>query len=282
MGFDFDRGVVAISTHPFCNGISSPSDVRITTRYHENDIRPALFGLIHEGGHALYEQGFDSEWEGTPASEAKSLSLHESQSRLWENKVARSAPFWRHYYEPLCAHYPDVLGDVSREDFVRAITVVEPSLIRVEADEVTYNLHIALRVEIEQALISGDLAVKDVSGAWDDRMEALLGVRPTNAADGVLQDIHWSFGAFGYFSTYFMGNLYAAQFFAQAKESISGLEDQIARGELRPLRSWLGENIHQLGCLYSAEEVCEKVTGRTLESRHYLDYLCAKLEDIHG
>lgn len=282
MGYDLDRGQILVSTHPFCMGVSAPSDVRITTRYAEDDFRSAIFGLMHEGGHALYEQGFDPEWEGTPLAQASSMTLHESQSRLWENLVGLGEPFWRGYFSEFQSHFPSQLAGFEPATFVRALNRVEPSLIRVESDEVTYNLHILLRFEIEQQLFAGQLEVKDLPEWWNDRMESDLGVRPTSDVDGVLQDIHWSFGAFGYFPTYFTGNLYSVQFFEAAMSAIPDLEAQIERGELLPLREWLRENVHRHGSIYSADEVCRKATGSSVDPARFNRYLERKLESLYG
>lgn len=282
MGYDLERGRILVSAHPFCMGVASPNDVRITTRYAEHDFRSSIFGLMHEAGHALYEQGFDPEWTGTPLAQALSMTLHESQSRLWENLVGLSAPFWVHYFPKFQALFPDQLAGYDADSFLRALNRVEPSLIRVDADEVTYNLHILMRVEIEQKLFAGELAVKDLPAWWDDRMESDLGVRPTRAADGVLQDIHWSFGGFGYFPTYFTGSLYAQQFFDAAEEELGDLPGQLERGELHPLREWLREKVHRHGSLYTAAEVCRRATGSEVDPARYTDHLRRKLESLYG
>ncbi|MEM7263678.1 MAG: carboxypeptidase M32 [Planctomycetota bacterium] len=234
LGYDLDHGLIEVSTHPFCSGIASPTDVRVTTRYSENDVKSALTGLIHECGHALYEQGFDPKLAGTPGAEATSMGIHESQSRLWENQVGTSPEFWQHYLPQLKQHFPDALGDVELDDFVRAFNIVEPSMIRVDADEVTYNLHVLLRFEIESELIDGDLTVSELPELWNAKMEEYLGIRPANDAEGVLQDIHWSMGAFGYFPTYFLGNLYSAQIYRAARQALPELDGQIAHHVSHP------------------------------------------------
>ncbi|MFN0059339.1 MAG: carboxypeptidase M32 [Planctomycetota bacterium] len=281
IGMDFERGVIGQSAHPFCTSIGAPSDVRVTTRYRDNDLKPALFGIIHEGGHALYEQGFAPAEEGTPLAEAASMGIHESQSRTWENIVARSRPFWRHYLPKLKEAFPGTLDDVDVDTFLRGINVVRPSLIRVEADEVTYNLHIMLRFELEQRLFDGTLPVAELPREWNARMQADLGITPPNDTLGVLQDVHWSTGAFGYFPTYFLGNLYAAQFYETAERELPGLAAKIERGQLAPLREWLRERIHVRGAITPAAQLCREVTGRELDPAGLLRYLEQKLGDIY-
>jgi carboxypeptidase Taq len=281
MGFDFEAGRLDISAHPFCSGMSV-KDVRLTTRYNEKDATMALFGVIHETGHGLYEQGYDPAHAGTPMAEAVSSGIHESQSRLWENQVARSRPFWKHYYPKLQATFGESLGDVAFDRFYFAINEVTPSFIRVEADEVTYNLHILLRFELERELLAGRVSVSDLPGLWNKKMQEYLGIAPPNDAKGVLQDIHWSLGLFGYFPTYTLGNLYAAQFFAKAKEDIADLEGNISRGELTPLREWLRDKIHRHGMRYRATELCRVVTGKALDSSFFTRYVKAKFGEIYG
>ncbi len=278
--FEFEAGRIDISTHPFCTSMS-PRDVRMTTRYDERYMPMSLFGVLHETGHALYEQGLDAHHTGTPRARAISLGIHESQSRLWENMIGRSRPFWSHYFPSLQQAFPSLAG-VSLEDWVFAINQVKPSLIRVEADEVTYGLHIMLRFDLERRMIQGKLTVKDVPAAWNDGMKSLLGVTPPNDAEGCLQDIHWSMGAFGYFPTYQLGNLYAAQILERAREEFPQLETQVGRGELRPLREWLRRKIHQHGQRYRAGELMEVVTGRPLTHEPYLRYLNGKFKPLYG
>jgi carboxypeptidase Taq len=281
MGFDFDAGRLDVSAHPFCSGLH-PLDVRMTTRYDESDFRGALFGVMHEAGHGLYEQGLLPRHAGTPMGEAASTAIHESQSRMWENFVGRSRPFWRHYYPKLQEAFPEPLSRISFEDFYFGINEVEPSLIRVEADEVTYNLHILLRFEIEQGLFSGRIAVSDLPSIWNRKMEEYLGIVPPDDARGVLQDTHWSCGLFGYFPTYTLGNLYAAQFYAQARKEIPDLEEAIGRGELRSLRDWLRDRIHKRGMLFRPQELCREVTGKALDPSHFFEYLEQKFGEIYG
>ncbi len=282
LNFDFKSGRADVSAHPFCVTVGGAGDVRITTRYMENFLPGALFGTMHETGHALYEQGLLHEHMFTPMGEAVSLGLHESQSRLWENFVGRSRAFWKHHYTGVQAMFREALGDVSQDDFCRAINTVEPSFIRVEADELTYNLHIILRFELEQELIAGQLGVEDVPAAWNGKMEQILGVTPTNDTVGCLQDIHWSMGIFGYFPTYALGNLYAAQFFEQAKQDIPDLFERIADNDHRPLLEWLRTNIHQHGQRYRAHELVEAVTGKPLSIEPFVSYVTEKFSAVYG
>ena len=281
IGFDFDSGRIDVSTHPFCSG-TGPGDVRLTTRYQEHFFSPAVFGTLHEAGHGLYEQGLPTDHLFVPRGHAVSLGIHESQSRMWENMVGRSRPFWQRYYPQCQAVFPEALADVSLDDFYRAINTVSPSLIRVEADEVTYNLHIIVRFELERDLIEGRLAVKDVPAAWNAKMTDLLGITPTDDAEGCLQDIHWSMGAFGYFPTYALGNLYAAQFFAAAERDIPNLMDDFSRGLFGDLLGWLRSNIHQHGQRYRAGELVERVTGSPLSIEPFLSYIRAKFSPVYG
>jgi len=281
MGFDLEAGRLDVSAHPFCSGLQV-RDVRMTTRYDERDIVMALFGVMHETGHALYEQGYDPANAGTPMAEAVSSGIHESQSRLWENQVGRSRPFWRHYYPKLQATFPEGLGDVDIDRFYFAINEVTPSFIRVEADEVTYNLHILLRTELERELIAGRIQVSDLPRLWNQKMQEYLGVTPPSDAKGVLQDIHWSLGLYGYFPTYTLGNLYAAQFFAAARQDIQGLEGKIGRGELAPLREWLRDKIHRHGQRFRAHELVREVTGKPLDPDVFAGYLQTKFGEIYG
>ena len=280
MEFDFDAGRIDVSVHPFCSG-HSPKDVRFTTRYNEHYMPMSLFGVMHETGHALYEQGFDAKHTGTPMAINTSLGVHESQSRLWENQVGRSRLFWEHFYPALQAEFPS-LADVPLDAWHFAINTVRSSLIRVEADEVTYGLHIMLRFDLERQMIAGQLPVGDVPQAWNAGMQALLGITPPDDAQGCLQDIHWCIGLFGYFPTYALGNLYAAQFFAAARQALPELDRQIARGELRPLREWLRENIHRHGKRYRAHELVKVVTGQELSHKPFIDYLNGKFRPLYG
>jgi carboxypeptidase Taq len=263
IGFEFDRGRLDVTSHPFCTTLG-PDDCRITTRYDEKFFPSAFFGILHEAGHGIYEQGLRGDWFGLPPGEAISLGIHESQSRMWENLVGRSLPFWRHFYPQAQAAFPDALRDVPLDAFHFAINNVQPSLIRVEADEATYNLHILVRFELEQALINDHLPIAELPGAWNEKYQSYLGIKPPTDAVGVMQDIHWSAGLVGYFPTYSLGNLYAAQFFDQADKDIGPLDDQFAAGKFEPLREWLREKIHRHGKCYSATELIQQVTGKPL------------------
>jgi carboxypeptidase Taq len=281
IGFDFDAGRLDETTHPFCSG-HGPGDCRITTRYNEHHFNEAFFGVLHESGHGIYDQGLPQEHFGTPLGSAISLGIHESQSRLWENQVGRSRPFWEHFFPRARQVFHDALRDVSLDDFYFAINEVRPSFIRVEADEATYNLHIILRFELEQALIGGDLQTRDVPGAWNDKFTKAFGLTPADDRQGCLQDIHWSFGGFGYFPTYTLGNLYAAQFMEQARRDLGDLDADFRRGEFSRLKTWLNEKIHRHGQHCRAGVLCEKVTGKPLSHKPLLVYLRAKYAPLYG
>jgi carboxypeptidase Taq len=281
IGFNFEAGRLDKTTHPFCSGIG-PGDCRITTRYNPRFFNESFFGILHEAGHGIYEQGLDHEHVGTPMGSAASLGIHESQSRLWENQVGRSRPFWEHFFPRACKAFPEAFRRVSLEDFLFAINDVQPSLIRVEADEATYNLHIILRFELEQALVSGDLAPRDVPGAWNEKFHQSFGLTPPNDTQGCLQDIHWSMGGLGYFPTYTLGNLYAAQFMERARRDASGLEDDFRRGDFGRLKNWLNVRIHRQGQRWRAPDLCRQVTGRTLNHKPLLSYLRGKYAPLYG
>jgi carboxypeptidase Taq len=280
-GFDFDRGRQDKSVHPFTTSFSI-GDVRLTTRVDPNYLPTALFGTLHECGHGLYEQGVNSSLERTGLDDGASLGVHESQSRLWENLVGRSREFWSHYFPRLREVFPDQLKGVDVEAFYRAINRVEPSLIRVEADEVTYNLHILLRFELENEMLEGKVRIADVPEAWNTKMQTYLGVVPPDDARGVLQDIHWSGGTMGYFPTYSLGNLISVQFFDKAKTDIPSLPDQIAVGKFDELLHWLRENVHRHGRKYTPVELVKHVTGNDLTASNYIAYIRAKFSDIYG
>ena len=263
MGYDFQRGRLDLSAHPFTTSFH-PTDVRVTTRVFERDLPSCLFSCIHEGGHGLYDQGLPQPHYGTPLGESVSLGIHESQSRLWENSVGRSQAFWQFFYPKLQALFPDQLGSVPAEIFYLAINRVSPSLIRVEADELTYNLHIMLRFEMELNVIEGRLLVEDLPEVWNAKMKDYLGIEPTSDAEGVLQDVHWSLGAFGYFPTYTLGNLYAAMLFDQAKTDLPNLEQNMAEGHLLTLKGWLNDRVHRWGRQFSAADLIKQVTGTAL------------------
>ncbi len=281
MGYDFDCGRQDKSAHPFTTNFH-PTDVRITTRFNRNNILSALSSTVHEGGHALYEQGLDTEWYGTPFCDAVSYGIHESQSRLWENLVGLSKPFWDYYYPKLQAIFPQQLGDVSQERFYCAINTVEPSLIRVDADEATYNLHIMLRFEIERLVINEKLSVAELPELWDNKMEEYLGIRPDSDANGVMQDVHWSFGGFGYFPTYALGNLYNTLMMEQVRCEIHDLDEKIATGKLLELREWLRKKVHLVGRRRTAPELIMDITGKELSAEPFLDYLESKYSAIYS
>ncbi len=281
IGFDFDAGRLDVTAHPFCNGIG-PGDCRLTTRYHESHFPEAFFGVLHEAGHGMYEQGLDRAAYGTPAGDAVSLGIHESQSRMWENFVGRSRPFWSHFHPQAQAHFPDALGNVGLDDFYGAINDVRPSFIRVEADEVTYNLHIMLRFELEQPLISGDLQPGDVPAAWNEKFTQFFGITPPDDRRGCLQDIHWSGGMLGYFPTYALGNMYAAQLFNAADRDLGGLAPQFARGEFRPLKDWLNEKVHRHGKRFPPQRLVELVSGEKLSPQPLINHLRGKFGPLYG
>lgn len=281
IGFDFCRGRMDVSIHPFCESVH-PTDVRITTRFKERDfVNQALLSLIHEAGHGLYEQGLLEEYFGTPLGEPVSLGIHESQSRLWENQVGKSLQFWSYFYPKLKQVFPRQLRDISLEQFYQAINVVEPGFIRVDADELTYNLHVAIRFEIEKDLIEGNLEVRELPDIWNRKMKEYFGLKVGNDADGVLQDSHWSAGLFGYFPTYTLGNLYSAQLFAAAKRQLPDLAGEIIKGNFMELREWLRSNIHVHGRRYSPKELILKATGNKPASVYLIDYLDRKYSDIY-
>ena len=275
MGFDFSKGRIDLSTHPFCSGFST-GDVRLTTRVMENDLRPCLFGVIHEAGHGLYEQGLDEKLQRTPLGAAVSLGIHESQSRLWENILGRGLPFWRHFLPKLKAAFPGVLDDVTLEAFHFAVNEVEPSFIRVEADEVTYNLHVVLRYEMEKGLFDGSIKPKSVPDVWNRKMKELLGVVPQRASEGALQDVHWAAGLMGYFPTYSLGNLYGAQLWDRLKQDLPGVEKGVAKGELLPVRDWMRKKVHRPGREFSAAELVRRATGKAPDPKHFVHYITEK------
>ena len=281
IGFDTNHGRLDISVHPFCSGLGR-GDVRITTRYDDHEFGDAFFGVLHETGHALYEQGNDTKHWGTPRGRAVSLGIHESQSRMWENFVGRSRSFWQFMLPQAKAAFPEALGDVGAEEFLFAVNAIRPSLIRVESDEATYNLHVMLRFDLEQQMLSGALAAKDVPAAWNDRMKADLGVTVPDDRQGCLQDTHWAAGLIGYFPTYALGNMYAAQFFETAGKELGDLDAQFARGEFAPLLDWLREKIHRKGMTYAPRDLVKSVTGRDLSHEPLLRYLKGKASEFYG
>ena len=274
MGFAFDRGRLDRSTHPFTL-FAGTNDVRLTIRIDETDLPAAVLAALHEGGHGLYDQGFDPDDRDTLLSEAPSMGLQESQARLWENHVGRSRAFWEHVFPSLQKLFPDAMRGLDAESFYRDVNVVRPGVIRVAADEISYHLHIVLRYELEVALISGSLGIRDLPAVWNERSASLIGARPSSDREGVLQDVHWSLGMFGYFPTYTLGSLYAAQL-AETYACTHPLEDEIRRGEFGGLLSWIRNNIHRLGQRYSAEEIIEKATGKGLDASAFFRHLDRK------
>jgi len=272
LGFDIQGGRLDVGQHPFCT-IIGPGDVRIALRYDGRDFAQGFFAMLHELGHALYDQGLDASHYGTPMGEPVSLGVHESQSRMWENLVGRSEGFWQHFYPQLCDAFPEPLHAVSREAFRRAVNRVAPSPIRVNADEVTYDLHITIRFELELALLSGDLRAAELPGAWNELYARHLGIRPANDREGCLQDIHWSEGLIGYFPTYTLGNVYAAQLFAAAERDLGSLEERFARGEFSPLREWLRERVHRQGMRWTPAVLVERATGEAPDPKYLVESL---------
>jgi carboxypeptidase Taq len=280
-GFDFSRGRQDKSIHPFCTSFGA-DDVRITTRFVETYPLSLLFGTMHETGHALYEQGVGAKYQRTMLEGGASLGVHESQSRLWENIVGRSLPFWEHFFPKLRQRCASALGAVSIEQFYRAINRVERSLIRVEADEATYNLHVMLRVELEIALVEGRLEAKDLEEVWNSRMREYLGVTPPNAAKGVLQDIHWSAGLIGYFATYTLGNVIAAQFARTFRDQHPSFDADMRRGDFSVLLQWLRTNLHQHGRKFEPRELVTRITGGGIDPAPYLAYLDEKYLQVYA
>ncbi len=272
MGFDFSRGRLDRSTHPFTLAAGT-NDVRMTIRASQDSPLPAILATLHEGGHGLYDQGFDPAHRHTLLGQAPGMAIHESQARLWENLVGRGGPFWTHFFPRLRALFPEALGAVEREAFLLAMNRVRPGPSRVEADEVTYNLHILLRFELEVALLDGQLAVDDLPAAFRERMQALLGLVPADDLAGCLQDVHWALGAFGYFPSYTLGNLYAAQLYEAWQHQVPDGEAALARGDLAPLLGWLRQHVHRPGHLYRAEEIIRRATGSGLNADPFLRHL---------
>lgn len=282
MGFDWRRGRLDESAHPFTTALAA-DDVRITTRYHEPSGVSALFSAVHEGGHALYEQGARSgPLRGTSLGSGVSLALHESQSRLWEQMVGRSREFWIFWFPQFQQLFERQLQGVGLEQFLLAVNRVRPSCIRVDADEVTYSLHIMLRFELEKALVSGGLHAADLPHAWNEQMQSLVGSVPSHDGEGVLQDVHWSAGMFGYFPTYALGNLYAAQLYEQMNREIPDMRGQIVQGSYGEIHRWLKEQVHQWGGMYSSEELIHRVTGKPLDPGCFTGYLRRKYGVLYG
>lgn len=281
IGFNFEQGRMDVSVHPFCGG-SHPTDVRITTRYKDNNFVESLYAVIHETGHALYEQGRPHELGDLPASESLTMGIHESQSLFWERMIAQSKPFCQHYFETIRAAFPDNLKSATVDSFYRAINTCKPEFIRVEADEVTYPLHIILRYEIEKGLFDGSMQVDDLPHIWNELMQKYLGIQPPTDALGVLQDSHWSGGAFGYFPSYTLGAMYACQFYQTLQREQSDTERNIAKGNFAPIKNWLNEKIHRQGRLYSPQGLVQRVTGEALNPDYFVDYLKRKYSEVYN
>ena len=281
IGFDYDRGRLDESTHPFCSG-SHCNDVRMTTRFHEDNVNDALGSTLHESGHGIYEQGLPEVYIGTPMGDSVGLSIHESQSRMWDNQVGRSRAFWAWCYPKLAEYFGDATASLTEEQIYGGANIVSPGLIRVEADEATYNLHIMIRFEIERLLMKGDLGVDDLPGVWNAKYKEYLQIDVPDDARGCMQDIHWSMGAIGYFPTYTMGNLYAAQFFEQAAEDLGDLDAMFAEGDFTPLRHWLNGHIHAHGMRYRSADLVEHVTGKPLSADPLMRHLEGKPRPLYG
>lgn len=280
MGYDFEAGRQDISSHPFTTNFG-PQDVRVTTRIDEKNFNEMLWSCIHEGGHALYEQGLSPENYGLPSGETVSLGIHESQSRLWENNIGRSLPYWKAQYPELQKLFPENLKDISVKSFYKAMNQVKPSLIRTNADELTYHTHIMIRFEIEKALIQGTIQVSQLPEYWKAKYKEYLGIDVPDDARGVLQDVHWSHGSFGYFPTYSLGSFYAAQFYAQAVKDIPNLEKGVENGNTLPLLTWLRDKVHRHGRFFTAEELCINITGEKLNFNYFMEYAQKKYTGIY-
>lgn len=279
--FDLNSGYHAISAHPFETSFH-PTDTRFTTRYNMKDPRPAILSSIHECGHGLYDQGLNPDWYGTPLCQAISTAMHESQSRFYEMRIGRSLAFWKHYYPLLQDHFHSNLKNISLNDFYSALNQVKPSLIRIEADEITYHMHIIIRYEIEQALMSGEIQIQELPELWNAKYTDYLEVTPSNDSDGILQDVHWSLGLFGYFPTYTLGSMYACQLYETAAADLPDLETQIQKGEFSTIREWLRTNIHQLGRARRSDELIKEITGKPVTAKPLIDYLNSKYTAIYN
>ena len=281
MGYDFSFGGLAESPHPFTTSFGSPFDVRLTIHPEKHFIQPAVMATIHEGGHALYEQGSAPTLTRTPLAGGASMGAHESQSRLWENPIGRSLPYWQGQYAAVRETFPEHFAKVDVSTFARALNKVQPSLIRIEADEVTYNLHILIRFELEKALINGDVAIESLPGLWNAKYREYLGIEPPNDAQGVLQDVHWSSG-FGYFPTYTLGNLYAAQIFYALHKAFPDFDDRLASGDTSFILNWLREKMYKFGVIYQPEDLIRRVTGESPNPEYFVRYLTNKFEAVYG
>ena len=281
LGFDLTCGRIDVGAHPTCIYVG-PGDVRITNRYAERDFSRGFFCALHETGHGLYDQGLSQEHFGTPMGDAPSLGMHEGQARMWENFVGRGLAFWKHFHGRLREVFPEAVGEVTLESFHAAVNRVEPTLNRPESDEVTYNLHIAIRFELEQALFSGALATGDLPGAWKEAYRRHLGIEPANDAEGCLQDGHWSAGMFGYFPTYTLGNIYAAQLYAAARAALPGLDESFAEGDFSLLVDWLRDNVYRHGHRWTSAELIRRVTGSGPDNRPLIEHLRARYGPVYG
>lgn len=280
MGYVRTKGRLDISTHPFSTTLH-PNDTRITTRIHVNSLMSNVSTVMHEGGHALYDMGLPVDQFGSPLCQAISYGIHESQSRWWETRIGKSKPFWQYYLPLLQQHFPGAIDNLSLDNFYKAINKVQPSLIRVEADELSYPLHVILRFQLERALIDGSLKVREIPEAWNAKMQELIGLTPQNNSEGCLQDVHWSLGSFGYFPSYAIGNAYASHLFTAFAEQTPDWEQRLTTGDLQFVKTWLNENVHRYGRQYSALELMEKVTNKPFSSKAYIDYLTNKYSAIY-
>ena len=280
-GYDWNHGRQDKSAHPFTTSFGL-NDVRITTRFNTNYLPTAMFGTMHECGHALYELGIEKKYNRTPLAEGASMAVHESQSRMWENMIGRSKPFWKHFFPKLQEIFPSQLGNIDIDTFYKGINSVEPSFIRVEADEATYNLHIMLRLELEIALMEGSLLVKNAPEAWNAKFKEYLGIVPPDVSKGILQDVHWSFGGFGYFPTYALGNLVSAQLWECMNKDIPNLEDQVEKAQFGEILGWLRKNLHVYGSKFEPQTLVKKVTGSHITPEPYIRYLESKFKAIYS
>lgn len=280
IGFQFEKGRMDVSVHPFCGG-SHPTDVRITTRYNENDFVESLYAVIHETGHALYEQGRMLQFADQPVSESLTMAIHESQSLFWERMVAQSREFCTHYFETICEAFPGNLKRATVDTFYQAINACKPGFIRVEADELTYPLHVILRFEIEKDLFEGGITVNDLPEVWNEKMVTYLGIKPPSDTLGVLQDSHWSSGAFGYFPSYTLGAIYACQFYKAMVNELPDTEKNIESGNFKPIKDWLNEKIHRQGRRFSPQELVLRITGESLNPQSLIHYLRTKYSALY-
>lgn len=281
MGFDFEAGRQDISEHPFTINFS-PQDVRVTTRIDENDFLNMTWSCIHEGGHALYEQGLPMDQYGLPSGSAISLAIHESQSRLWENNVGRSMDYWEYLFPILTKRFPHQMKGVTIKKFYKSINTIKPNLIRTEADELHYHLHVLIRYEIEKDILSGKLNADQLKQSWNARYKKYMGIVAEDDVNGILQDVHWAHGSFGYFPTYSLGSFYAAQFYNAANKDIPNLPELLQKGNTKRLLKWLRENIHEHGRKYEADELCKLITGEGLNTKYFIEYATRKFEEVYG